>query len=132
MVGRTWSQGRLAEVIVLDPFSRNIYRRSAQALAQDTIALVLAQEAVVAGAHETLAANGASFSCRTCTASRGEFTASPSDCSRRIRPPESDDFEVRHKDIIDRFGRYPHRNTILGRVSSLEEVEFLKQPGSRF
>ena len=47
-------------------------------------------------------------------------------------PPKRDDFEVRHKDIIDRFGRYPHRNTILGRVSSLEEVEFLKQPGSRF
>jgi uncharacterized protein (DUF924 family) len=42
------------------------------------------------------------------------------------------DFELRHKAIIDRFGRYPHRNTILGRESTDEEIEFLKQPGSSF
>ena len=42
------------------------------------------------------------------------------------------DFEIRHKAIIDRFGRYPHRNDVLGRVSTLDEIEFLKQPGSGF
>ena len=42
------------------------------------------------------------------------------------------DFELRHKAIIDRFGRYPHRNEILGRDSTAEEVEFLSQPGSSF
>ena len=41
-------------------------------------------------------------------------------------------FEIRHKEIIDRFGRYPHRNTLLGRESSTAELEFLKQPGSSF
>jgi uncharacterized protein (DUF924 family) len=42
------------------------------------------------------------------------------------------DFELRHKAIIDRFGRYPHRNAILGRESTAEELEFLKLPGSSF
>ena len=45
---------------------------------------------------------------------------------------ENYEFELKHKQIIDRFGRYPHRNRILGRVSSAEEIEFLKQPGSKF
>jgi len=42
------------------------------------------------------------------------------------------DFEIKHREIIKKFGRYPHRNTILGRVSTKEEIEFLKQPGSGF
>jgi uncharacterized protein (DUF924 family) len=42
------------------------------------------------------------------------------------------DFELRHKAIVDRFGRYPHRNAVLGRQSTSEELEFLKQPGSSF
>jgi len=42
------------------------------------------------------------------------------------------DFEIRHRNIIERFGRYPHRNAILGRQSTEEEIEFLKQPGSGF
>ncbi|MDE2309821.1 MAG: DUF924 family protein, partial [Betaproteobacteria bacterium] len=42
------------------------------------------------------------------------------------------DFELRHKEIIDRFGRYPHRNSILGRTSTPEEIDFLKTPGSSF
>jgi len=42
------------------------------------------------------------------------------------------DFELRHKAIIDRFGRYPHRNAILGRTSSAEELAFLSEPGSSF
>ena len=42
------------------------------------------------------------------------------------------DFAVRHKEIIDRFGRFPHRNAVLGRASTDEEAEFLKQPGSSF
>jgi uncharacterized protein (DUF924 family) len=51
---------------------------------------------------------------------------------REFAPPNNLDFELRHKAIIDRFGRYPHRNEILGRASTPEEVEFLKQPGSSF
>jgi uncharacterized protein (DUF924 family) len=51
---------------------------------------------------------------------------------REFTPPGNHDFELRHKAIVDRFGRYPHRNAVLGRASTQEEVEFLKQPGSAF
>ena len=51
---------------------------------------------------------------------------------REYAPKDNHDFELRHKAIIERFGRYPHRNAILGRASSAQEIEFLKQPGSRF
>jgi uncharacterized protein (DUF924 family) len=51
---------------------------------------------------------------------------------REYTPAANYDFELRHKTIIDRFGRYPHRNKTLGRESTLEEIEFLKQPGSSF
>ena len=51
---------------------------------------------------------------------------------RDFAPAGNHDFELRHKAIIDRFGRYPHRNEILGRASTPEEIEFLQQPGSRF
>jgi uncharacterized protein (DUF924 family) len=51
---------------------------------------------------------------------------------RERTPPDNHAFEVRHKAIIDRFGRYPHRNEVLGRASTAEELAFLQQPGSRF
>ena len=51
---------------------------------------------------------------------------------KEFAPAENHDFELRHKAIIDRFGRYPHRNDILGRPSTPEEIVFLQQPGSRF
>ena len=54
------------------------------------------------------------------------------DLFERLGNPDNLDFARRHRAIIDRFGRYPHRNAILGRESTPEEVEFLKQPGSGF
>ena len=51
---------------------------------------------------------------------------------REFAPPDNYDFELRHKAIVDRFGRYPHRNAALGRASTPEELEFLRQPGSSF
>lgn len=51
---------------------------------------------------------------------------------REHAPPDNLDFELRHKAIIDRFGRYPHRNAILGRPSTPEETAFLDEPGSSF
>jgi uncharacterized protein (DUF924 family) len=51
---------------------------------------------------------------------------------KQFAPKANYEFELRHKAIVDRFGRYPHRNRILGRESSAEEAEFLKQPGSAF
>ena len=130
---RTTADGRLAEIIVLDQFSRNVFRGTPRAFAQDSMALVLAQEAVSAGAPESLGPTERSFLLLPYMHSE----------SRRIHvvaealykehaPADNYDFELRHKAIIDRFGRYPHRNEVLGRVSTPEEVEFLEQSGSRF
>lgn len=130
---RTTAHGRLAEIIVLDQFSRNIYREDAKAFANDTLALALAQEAVSSGDDQPLSAVERSFLYMP-------YMHSESAAIHRIAMQLFDqpglennlDFEKRHKAIIDRFGRYPHRNAVLGRTSTPEEVEFLKQPGSSF
>ncbi|HSU23264.1 MAG TPA: DUF924 family protein [Variovorax sp.] len=125
--------GRLAEVIVLDQFSRNIHRGAPGAFAADPMALVLAQEAVAAGHDLALPPERRVFlympfmhseSRRVHEEAERLFTA--------LGIQNNLDFERRHKAIIERFGRYPHRNAILGRVSSDEELAFLKTPGSSF
>lgn len=126
-------QGSLAEIIVLDQFSRNLNRDNPSSFAQDGMALILAQEAV----------------------KKPEFSALPKDRKQFILMPfmhsESAsiheqalplfeelgdeltlEFEMKHKAIIDKFGRYPHRNETLNRQSTAEELEFLKQPDSSF
>ena len=123
----------LAEIIVLDQFSRNIYRDSPLAFATDTLALVLAQEAVRRKFDSELDATRKAFLYMP-------FMHSESAEIHEIalylfdQPGLEDNFnyEIRHKKIIDRFGRYPHRNKILGRESSAEELEFLSLPGSSF
>ena len=125
--------GRLAEVIVLDQFSRNIQRRTPRSFAQDPMALALAQEAVSRGAHEQLEPERRTFLLMPYMHS--ESTIIHVEAERLFRewtPQTNHDFELRHKLIIDRFGRYPHRNVILGRASTPEELEFLVQPGSGF
>ncbi len=126
--------GRLAEVIVLDQFSRNLFRDDARAFAQDPLALALSQEAIRTGLHlsklsqpqriflympfmhsESLAIHDIAV---------GLFSEKGLEFNL--------DFEHRHRDILKKFGRYPHRNKALGRVSTPEEIEFLKQPGSSF
>jgi uncharacterized protein (DUF924 family) len=125
-------KGRLAEIIVLDQFSRNIYRGTPRAFAQDAVALVLAQEAVSLGA-ETLSANERSFLYLPFMHSESRQIHQVAESLYRANGLQNNyEFELKHKAIIDRFGRYPHRNEILGRVSSTEEIEFLKQPGSSF
>jgi uncharacterized protein (DUF924 family) len=58
--------------------------------------------------------------------------AAAADLFRERMPKNNHDFELRHKAIIDRFGRYPHRNALLGRTSTPEELAFLKEPGASF
>jgi uncharacterized protein (DUF924 family) len=130
---RQTPQGRLAEIIVLDQFSRNIYRDDARAFATDTLALALAQEAVAAGAAASLSSEQRSFLYMPYMHS--ESAAIHERAMELFNQPgleKNFDFEVRHKAIIDRFCRYPHRNALLGRVSTDEELAFLKQPGSSF
>jgi uncharacterized protein (DUF924 family) len=136
--GELWSwrsdaQGRLAEIIVLDQFSRNIHRGTPQAFAQDGMALVLAQEAVAAGAPLELETVQAGFLLMPYMHSESAVVHVEAErLFAAFASAENLDYERRHKAIIDRFGRYPHRNAILGRESTPEEREFLRQPGSSF
>ena len=126
-------QGRLAEIIVLDQFSRNIYRNNRLAFASDAMALALAQEAVSVGADKVLAKDEKNFLYMPYMHSESRLTHETAQALFQANGSQSSyDFELRHKAIIDRFGRYPHRNKILGRHSSAEELAFLALPGSSF
>jgi len=130
---RRSARGRLAEVIVLDQFSRNLFRGSAQAFAYDPLALALAQEAVAKRADEALAPAEKSFLYMPFMHS--ESLAIHELAERLFRGAgleESLGHELRHKAIIERFGRYPHRNAVLGRTSTEAELAFLEQRGSGF
>lgn len=130
---RSSPKGRLAEIIVLDQFSRNIHRGTAMAFAQDPMALVLAQEAVGNGMHRQLSPVECAFLLIPYMHSEsGLVHAQGEPLYKAFAPAVNHDFELKHKAIVDRFGRYPHRNAILGRTSTPEEIEFLKQPGSSF
>ena len=130
---RKTADGRLAEIIVLDQFSRNIYRDHADAFASDALALALAQSAVATGADQQLNPERRAFLYLPYMHSESpaiHAVAVSLFCAPGLE--SNADFELRHKSIIDRFGRYPHRNAMLGRASTLEEVEFLKTAGSSF
>ena len=125
--------GRLAEIIVLDQFPRHIHRDTPEAFASDTLALVLAQEAIRAGADQCIATYQRPFIYMPFMHSESALIQQQS--VRLFNQAGMEDnlkFAQRHKDIIDRFGRYPHRNAILGRPSSAAEADFLEQPGSSF
>ncbi len=130
---RDSARGRLAEVIVLDQFPRNIHRGTPLAFAQDPIALVLSQEAVRSSALAALTPVQCSFLLMPYMHSESTAIHALADpLYRDHAPANSHQFELKHKAIVDRFGRYPHRNAVLGRESTPEETEFLKQPGSSF
>ncbi|MBS0556932.1 MAG: DUF924 domain-containing protein [Proteobacteria bacterium] len=129
---RVTAAGRLAEIIVLDQFSRNLYRDDARAFASDPLALALAQEAIRIGADLEIAPERRAFVYMPCMHSESRLIHAAAVGLFRERAPGNLDFELRHKAIIDRFGRYPHRNAALGRASTPEEIAFLSQPGSSF
>jgi uncharacterized protein (DUF924 family) len=126
-------EGRLAEVIVLDQFSRNMHRGTPLAFACDPLALALAQEAVRVGADEVLPVDWRAFLYMPFMHSESALIHVQAEQLFRTRAPQANyQAELQHKAIIDRFGRYPHRNRILGRPSTAEELAFLEQPGSSF
>ena len=130
---RETAHGRLAEIIVLDQFSRNMYRDTPQAFACDGIALVLAQEAIAAGADKALKPVEKSFLYMPFMHSESLVIHEKALALYQANGIDSNvDFEIKHKEIIERFGRYPHRNSILNRQSTAEEIEFLSQPNSSF
>ncbi len=125
-------RGRLAEIIVLDQFSRNMFRNTPASFACDPLALALSQEAIAAKADESLTSDERNFLYMP-------FMHSESlqihEVAMQLFSPDGESdhaFELKHKDIIEEFGRDPHRNAILNRTSTPKELEFLSQPGSGF
>ncbi len=130
---RTTPEGRLAEIIVLDQFSRNVYRDTPRAFAQDALALMLAQELVASGQDRSLPAAHRVFAYMPTMHSESALVhAQAVALFTQLGMADNLNYALRHKAIIDRFGRFPHRNAILGRASSAEELAFLSEPGSSF
>ena len=130
---RSSARGRLAEIILLDQFSRNMFRDSAQAFAHDALALALAQEAVARGADRQLDAEQRSFLYMPYMHSESLLIHKQAlELFTRNAFSNNLEFEIKHKAILERFGRYPHRNALLGRQTTEEERLFLQQPGSSF
>jgi uncharacterized protein (DUF924 family) len=127
------AKGRLAEVLILDQFSRNLFRDSPLAFAYDPMALALAQEAIVLGADKQLTAQQRSFLYMPYmhSESLAIHTLAVS-LFKQNNNPDSLEFEIKHQRIIKRFGRYPHRNAVLSRNSTEEELAFLQQADSAF
>ncbi|WP_273162768.1 DUF924 family protein [Massilia timonae] len=139
---REWDEegprGVLARILVLDQFTRNAYRGTPESFAGDVLALNAARQLVASGAHLALSPWERSFAympfehaedARTQEQSVELFTdlaASHEGFSQSL------DYAHRHRGVIARFGRFPHRNPILGRASTPEELDYLAKPGAGF
>lgn len=137
------ARGRLALIVLVDQFSRNIHRGTAQAFAHDALARAWTHAGIARGHDAALppiqrvffylplehseSREDQDLSVRLYTRLRDE--AAPED---REAFTGFLDYAERHREIVRRFGRFPHRNRILGRASTAEEIEFLKHPGSSF
>lgn len=139
---REWDEqgprGVLARILVLDQFTRNAYRGTPESFAGDVLALNAARQLVASGGHLALSPWERSFvympfehaeDARTQEQSVELFTdlaASHEGFSQSL------DYAHRHRGVIARFGRFPHRNPILGRASTPEELDYLAKPGAGF
>ncbi|CAB3748618.1 DUF924 family protein [Paraburkholderia solisilvae] len=130
--------GALALVIVFDQFSRNCYRHTARAFAADPAALPIARRMVAKGADRLLpgpyhrAFAYLPFSHSETMESQRESLRLFSELDNEAIDPSYYRFAVRRAEVIERFGRYPHRNAALGRESTDEERAFLSRPRSSF
>jgi uncharacterized protein (DUF924 family) len=135
---REGAQGTLARILVLDQFTRNAFRGTAESFSGDALALAAAVELEASGADRSLAplqrwfaympfqhAEDARMQEKSVLLFAGLAAHNP-DCDSAL------DYAHRHRGVIARFGRFPHRNAILGRASTPEELAFLSQPGSGF
>jgi uncharacterized protein (DUF924 family) len=139
----TTPRGRLALVIVLDQFPHHLHRDRPQAFATDPQALAQSLAALEAGEYEQLAPiervflylpleHAESLAMQERSVSLFENLAHEAATDERALFDGFLDYARRHRDVVARFGRFPHRNAILGRPPTPDEVEFLKLPGSRF
>lgn len=132
------AQSAVAKILLLDQITRNIFRGTPKSFAGDAAALGSAQQLVARGAHEHLTPHEQTFALMPYEHSEDASVQEESVrlfealMARTPDPTDYADFARRHRDIVVRFGRFPHRNAILGRRSTAEEIEFLKTPGSGF
>jgi uncharacterized protein (DUF924 family) len=123
----------LAAVIVLDQFSRNMFRGTPSAFASDAKALAIAETAIAKGFVEALNGDERLFLYLPFEhQENADAQARSLELISALGDPELTKYALAHKDIIDRFGRFPHRNTTLGRTWTAEELELLKGLGSSF
>jgi uncharacterized protein (DUF924 family) len=123
----------LAAIIVLDQFSRNMFRGLPRAFATDVIALELARSAIARGFDHELTNDERLFLYLPFEHSENvDDQARSEELVSKLNDEKLTRYAAAHRDIINRFGRFPHRNALLERVSTPEEVEFLKHPGSGF
>lgn len=140
-----WQQAperAIALLLLLDQFPRNLFRGEPRSFATDAQALAIAQSLVNTGADKSLIPAYRFFA--YLPFEHSEEMAHQNRCVQLMAGfiddvPDLDDglkngldYAIRHREVIERFGRFPHRNAILGRQSTPAEVEFLKEPGSRF
>jgi uncharacterized protein (DUF924 family) len=123
----------LAAIIVLDQFSRNMFRGTPRAFASDELALHLARDVVDRGFDKAMAKDQRLFAYLPFEHSENAIDQARSvELMAGLADAELTKYAIAHKAIIDRFGRFPHRNAILGRPSTDEEIAFLKEPNSSF
>ncbi|MFN9211432.1 MAG: DUF924 family protein [Betaproteobacteria bacterium] len=136
---REWAatpRGALALIVLLDQFTRNIHRDTPRAFAGDAQALALARQLVANGADRILTPHERGYLYQP--VEHSESLADQHDALPLFAALEAEaplgalEWARKHYEVIERFGRYPHRNATLGRESTPEEIEFLKQPGSSF
>ena len=136
-------RGRLALLIVFDQFPHHIHRNQPQAFATDPQALALSLGALKAGEDMQLTPTERVFlylplehaesnEMQDLSVSLYEKLAREAATEERALFDDFLNYAHQHRDVVARFGRFPHRNAILGRPSTDDELEFLKQPGSRF
>jgi uncharacterized protein (DUF924 family) len=135
-LGEAWAwrqtpEGRLAEIIVLDQFSRQLHRGSPEAFAQDKMAVALAQEAIAAGADAAIAMDRRMFLFMPFM--HADSLVIPDEGCKHFAQfgEELMKFMTGHRDCIARFGRFPFRNKALGRVSTPEELAYMEEQKDR-
>jgi uncharacterized protein (DUF924 family) len=139
-------RGTLAFILLCDQLSRNCFRGSPRSFSRDALALSMTLAGLARGDHESLTIPERLFFLMPLMHSESlamhdiaerEYAATIA-AAEKTAPGHADwaksslDYERRHRAILEKWGRYPHRNAVLGRASTPEEIEFLKQPGSSF
>lgn len=136
-------QGMLSLIILFDQFPRNMFRGTARAFAYDRFAVEVAKSLTTSGLDKKLFPIERTFAylpfehaedLAVQYESERLFAELSKECPDKVREYFEDNlrYAVRHREIIERFGRFPHRNSILGRKSTPEEIAFLKEPMSSF